>query len=101
MSLELYPRHGDLVRFDPPEQSYSAQCAQTQKAGQTGTVFKVDNDSFVTVWFGKDLVFVNTAYLTLIANAHDKRVAANSAWPAAVGEDKARRGTVKSRYSGR
>lgn len=95
MSLETYPREGDLVRFEPPELAYSADCAQTQVVGQTGTVYRVDNDSYTMVFFGKDLVLVNTAYLTLISHAYRQRIIENCPWSPAIGEDETGRAKVK------
>lgn len=61
--LPCYPQIGMLVRFVPPSGAYSAQSFQTVCAGQVGVIFQVCNDSYVSVWFGKDLLYVNTAYL--------------------------------------
>ena len=61
--LPSYPREGMLVRFVPPDKAYSDQSFQSACAGQAGVIFQVCNDSYALVWFGKDLLYVNTAYL--------------------------------------
>lgn len=61
--LPGFPLPGMLVRFVPPDGAYSAQSFQAAHAGQTGVIFQVFNDSYVSVWFEKDLFYVNTAYL--------------------------------------
>lgn len=63
--LPTFPRRGDRVVFDPPDQAYSQGCAQQHYAGCTGVVFLVPNDSWALVQFGCAIVLVNTAYLHL------------------------------------
>ena len=61
--LPTSPKSGTLVLFQPPPQAYSLSSQQHRHAGRSGVIYRVDNDSFAWVLFGRDLVLVNTAYL--------------------------------------
>ena len=63
--LPTSPKPGTLVLFQPPLQAYSLSSKQYRYAGRSGFIYRADNDSFAWGWFGKDLVLVNTGYLSL------------------------------------
>lgn len=61
----LYPN--DRVKFDPPENAYSARSAQAVFAGMTGTVTRPWANEFAQVRFGNSLIVCNTAYLEKVS----------------------------------
>jgi hypothetical protein len=71
--LPGYPRAGDYVLFNPPEQAYSEWSAQCGVAGDVGVIFRVYSDSYALVSFDRRLVLVNTAYLCVFHAATVKR----------------------------
>lgn len=58
-------RHGQFVRFSPPESAYSRDCAQSVVAGQVGEVYRQWNDGLVDVRFHglPRPIVCNAAYL--------------------------------------
>lgn len=57
----LYPN--DRVKFDPPENAYSARSAQAVFAGMTGAVTRPWASDFAQVRFGNSLIVCSVAYL--------------------------------------
>ena len=56
---------GAMVWFNAPDLAYSRSSKQQHYNGQIGQLCRFFNDSYCYVLFGRELLLVNTSYLTL------------------------------------
>jgi hypothetical protein len=54
-----------MVWFNAPDLAYSRSSKQQHYNGQIGQLYRFFNDSYGYVLFGRELLLINTSYLTL------------------------------------